>query len=100
MFHTKKNDPSEEKVVDDQPPRAVRNLAIKHTSEINVTTKSSRTNSIKIVMQRDNTHEDYSIREVMIKDGSQADNPIGPRHAIKALNVKAREISKSKETVS
>ena len=35
---------------------------VRYEGGINVTTKASRTNSIKIVLQRDNPDEDYNIR--------------------------------------
>ena len=65
---------------------------------INVTTKPSRTNSIRIVLQRENPSEDYSIREVLIKDGSKATADGGnggvpaiePKSALQALKIKAR----------
>eukprot|EP00088_Acartia_fossae_P004091 TRINITY_DN11749_c0_g1_i2.p1 TRINITY_DN11749_c0_g1~~TRINITY_DN11749_c0_g1_i2.p1 ORF type:complete len:483 (-),score=95.74 TRINITY_DN11749_c0_g1_i2:284-1732(-) len=69
-------------------PAAKMNTKIKYGGEVNVTTKSSRTTSIKLVMQRDAIDEDYSIREVMVRDGSQAppDRKLGLQDAIKALN--------------
>lgn len=74
----------------DYPSSPEPNLNIKYEGVMNVTTKASKTNSIKIVLQRDNPDEDYNIREVMIKDGSQANSDIGPKSAMQALKIKAR----------
>jgi hypothetical protein len=71
---------------------------------INVTTKSSKTNSIRIVLQRENPSEDYSIREVLIKDGSKAADgglplAIDPRLALQALKIKAKISKRLDSTV-
>eukprot|EP00090_Calanus_glacialis_P000703 TRINITY_DN10472_c0_g1_i1.p1 TRINITY_DN10472_c0_g1~~TRINITY_DN10472_c0_g1_i1.p1 ORF type:complete len:2203 (+),score=428.08 TRINITY_DN10472_c0_g1_i1:62-6670(+) len=63
---------------------------------VNVTTKASKTNSIKIVLQRDNPTEAYNIKEVTIKDGSKASNVINPKIANQALKIKARVSRKHK----
>jgi len=63
---------------------------------VNVTTKASKTNSIKIVLQRDNPTEAYNIKEVTIKDGSKASNAINPKIANQALKIKARVSRKHK----
>ena len=81
----------------DYPSSPEPNLNIKYEGGINVTTKPSKTNSIKIVLQRENSEEDYNIREVMIKDGSQASSDtIGPKSALQALKIKARISRKMK----
>jgi hypothetical protein len=80
-----------------EPPTAPR-FGVKYDGGgINVTTKPSKTNSIRIVLQREHPSEDYSIREVLIKDGSQAavggaNQPpaIEPQAALQALKIKAR----------
>eukprot|EP00092_Neocalanus_flemingeri_P004455 GFUD01004794.1.p1 GENE.GFUD01004794.1~~GFUD01004794.1.p1 ORF type:complete len:1492 (-),score=346.08 GFUD01004794.1:168-4643(-) len=63
---------------------------------VNVTTKASKTNSIKIVLQRDNPTEAYNIKEVTIKDGSKASNIINPKTALQALKIKAKVSRKHK----
>lgn len=64
---------------------------------VNITTKASKTNSIKIVLQRDNPTEAYNIREVTVKDGSKAVDSIHPISALKALKIKAKISRKHKE---
>ena len=50
--------------------------------------QASKSNSIKIVLQRDNPEEDYNITEVMIKDGSQgSNNGIPIQSALKAMRI-------------
>jgi len=56
---------------------------------VHVTTKSSKTNSIKMVLQRDKTDK-YNITEMMIRDGSMADSSINPRMAVQALKAKTK----------
>jgi len=63
---------------------------------VNITTKASKTNSIKIVLQRDNPTEAYNIKEVTIKDGSKASNVISPKIAQQALKIKAKVSRKHK----
>ena len=47
-------------------PEPLDKLSINYLGEMNVTTCASRTNSIKIVLQRDSPDEDYNIREVSL----------------------------------
>jgi len=85
---------------DDYPSSVERNQNVKYEGGINVTTKASKTNSIKIVLQRENPDQDYNIRDVLIKDGSQALNAvIDPKRALQALKIKAKISRKTKSKV-
>ena len=59
-------------------------------SGVNITTKSSKTNSIKFVLQPGETGNSYKIKEVTVKDGSKSKATINPKTANKALKIKAR----------
>ena len=56
---------------------------------VHVTTKSSKTNSIKMVLQRDKTDK-YNITEMMIRDGSMSNSSINPKTAVQALKLKTK----------
>merc|ERR1719242_2736305 len=56
---------------------------------VHVTTKSSKTNSIKMVLQRDKTDK-YNITEMMIRDSSMANTSINPKTAVQALKLKTK----------
>ena len=56
---------------------------------VHVTTKSSKTNSIKMVLQRDKMDK-YNITEMMIRDGSMANSSINPKTAMQALKTKTK----------
>ena len=58
-------------------------------SNMHITTKASKTSSIKVVMQR-NESDAYNITEMMIRDGSLSDYKINPRDAIDALKAKTK----------
>ena len=59
-------------------------------SGVNITTKSSKTNSIKIVLQPGESGNKYKIKEVTVKDGTKSKASVNPKTANKALKVKAR----------
>ena len=59
--------------------------------DINITTKASKTNSIKFVLQRSEAENGYNIKEVTIKDGSSSKSNISVKTANKALKVKAKQ---------
>ena len=62
---------------------------------VHVTTKASKTNSIKLVMQRDRS-DSYNITEMMIKDGSMGKHSIDTKTAIQALKAKTKIARKQK----
>merc|ERR1712130_196106 len=62
---------------------------------VHVTTKSSKSNSIKMVLQRDKTDK-YNITEMMIRDGSMADSSINPKMAVQALKAKTKLVRKQR----
>ena len=58
---------------------------------VNITTKASKTNSIKFVLQRSEAENNYNIQEVTIKDGSSSKSNISVKAANKALKIKAKQ---------
>ena len=59
--------------------------------DVNITTKASKNNSIKFVLQRSEAENGYNIKEVTIKDGSSSKSNISVKAANKALKIKAKQ---------
>ena len=59
---------------------------------VNITTKSSKTNSIKLVLQAGagEAANKYRIKEVTVKDGTKSKATINPKTANRALKMKAK----------
>merc|ERR1719509_307907 len=62
---------------------------------VHVTTKASKTNSIKLVLQRDQT-DTYNITEMMIRDGSMSNHSIDTKAAVQALKTKTKVARKQR----
>jgi len=62
---------------------------------VHVTTKASKTNSIKLVLQRDQT-DAYNITEMMIRDGSMSNHSIDTKAAVQALKTKTKVARKQR----
>eukprot|EP00094_Tigriopus_californicus_P001742 TCALIF_01684-PB protein Name:"Similar to trx Histone-lysine N-methyltransferase trithorax (Drosophila virilis)" AED:0.11 eAED:0.18 QI:0/0.63/0.41/0.91/0.90/1/12/267/3483 len=63
---------------------------------VHILTQPSKSNAIKIVLQRNKLDEAYKIQEMAIKDGSKVPNVIEPETAIKALKIKAKVSRRTK----
>jgi hypothetical protein len=66
---------------------------------VHVTTKASKTSSIKLVLQRDKS-DTYNITEMTVKDGSMAKHLIKPIAAVEALRIQTRMLRKNRSTNS
>lgn len=67
------------------------------SSGVHILTQPSKTNAIKIVLQRNKLDEAFKIQEMAIKDGSKVPNGIEPETAIKALKIKAKVSRRTKQ---
>ena len=59
--------------------------------DVNITTKASKANSIKFVLQRSEAENGYNIKEVTVQDGSSSKSNISVKAANKALKIKAKQ---------